>query len=95
MNVNGPAEISRSERLQICREIAERLQTVYVDKLLAIGIYGSVSKGTDGPFSDIEMLCVLDEPDEAVEFSHEWSSGLWKAEVNVCSADVLLKTDGR
>lgn len=93
MNMNGPVKISRSERLQTCQEIAARLHEVYGEKILAIGVYGSVSRGTDGPFSDIEMFCVLGgESSEPVEFSHEWSAGPWKAEVNVCSADVLLKT---
>ncbi|MGG1662984.1 ANT(4')-I family aminoglycoside nucleotidyltransferase [Brevibacillus sp. NRS-1366] len=90
MNMNGPVKISRNERLQTCQEIAARLHEVYKAKILAIGVYGSVSRGTDGPFSDIEMFCVLDESNEDVEFSYEWSAGPWKAEVNVCSADVLL-----
>ncbi|RAT96563.1 ANT(4')-I family aminoglycoside nucleotidyltransferase [Brevibacillus sp. Leaf182] len=92
MNMNGPVQISRSERLQTCQEIAERLQEVYKEKVLAIGVYGSVSRGTDGPYSDIEMFCVLEESGEEIEFSYEWSAGPWKAEVNVCSADVLLNT---
>ncbi|MGO4949245.1 ANT(4')-I family aminoglycoside nucleotidyltransferase [Paenibacillus sp. DRB1-1] len=91
MDMNGPVNISRSERLQTCHEIAARLHEVYRDNILAIGIYGSVAKGTDGPFSDIEMFCVLSEPNGPVEFSHEWSAGPWKAEVNVCSSDILLK----
>lgn len=92
MSMNGPVKISRNERFQTCQEIAARLHEVYKEKILAIGVYGSVSRGTDGPFSDIEMFCVLDESSEDVEFSYEWSAGPWKAEVNVCSADVLLKT---
>ncbi|MGZ7445493.1 ANT(4')-I family aminoglycoside nucleotidyltransferase [Paenibacillus sp. TH7-28] len=92
MHMNGPVEISRSERLETCREIAARLHELYGEQILAIGVYGSVARGTDGPFSDIEMFCVLKESSEAVEFSYEWSAGHWKAEVDVCSADVLLKT---
>ncbi|MCZ8524052.1 MULTISPECIES: ANT(4')-I family aminoglycoside nucleotidyltransferase [Paenibacillus] len=92
MHMNGPATISRTERLQICHEIASRLHEVYGEKILAIGVYGSVARGTDGPFSDIEMFCVLRESSESVDFSYEWSAGPWKAEVNVLSADVLLTT---
>ncbi len=92
LDMNGPVKISRNERLQTCHEIAKRLHEVYGDKLLALGVYGSVSRGTDGPFSDIEMFCVLSESSEPIEFSYEWSLGPWKAEVNVCSADVLLET---
>lgn len=92
MNMNGPVKISRSERFQTCQEIAARLHEVYKEKVLAIGVYGSISRGTDGPYSDIEMFCVLKESGEKIEFSYEWSAGPWKAEVNVCSADVLLNT---
>ncbi|MNZ72459.1 Kanamycin nucleotidyltransferase [compost metagenome] len=94
MHMNGPVKISREERLQICHEIASRLHEVYGDKIVAIGVYGSVSRGTDGPFSDIEMLCVLSvsESSESIEFSYEWLAGPWKAEVNVCSAEILIKT---
>ncbi|EPY11332.1 ANT(4')-I family aminoglycoside nucleotidyltransferase [Paenibacillus alvei] len=90
MNMNGPVEISRQERLEICYELANRLQEVYDKQIIAIGVYGSVSRGTDGPYSDIEMLCVLKNADEEVDFSYEWSSGPWKAEVNVRSASVVL-----
>jgi kanamycin nucleotidyltransferase len=92
MNMNGPVKISRSERFQTCQEIAARLHEVYKEKVLAIGVYGSISRETDGPYSDIEMFCVLEESGEEIEFSYEWSAGPWKAEVNVCSADVLLNT---
>lgn len=90
MNMNGPAEIPRHERLATCYELANRLQEVYTDQIVAIGVYGSVSRGTDGPYSDIEMFCVLKDSDEEVDFSYEWSAGPWKAEVNVRSANVVL-----
>ncbi|KFM94500.1 kanamycin nucleotidyltransferase [Paenibacillus macerans] len=92
MHMNGPVEITRGERLETCREIAARLHEVYGENIRAIGVYGSVSRGTDGPFSDIEMFCVLKGEGEPAEFSYEWSAGPWKAEVDVCSADVLLRT---
>lgn len=91
MNMNGPVEISRKERLQICQEIAAKLHKLYKEQVLAIGVYGSVSRGTDGPFSDIEMFCVIDDSSENVEFSYEWSAGPWKAEVNVISSVFLLE----
>ncbi|WP_274366084.1 ANT(4')-I family aminoglycoside nucleotidyltransferase [Paenibacillus thermotolerans] len=92
MHMNGPVQISRSERLQTCREIASRLHEAYGEKILAIGVYGSISRGMDGPFSDIEMFCVLNESSESVDFSYEWSAGPWKAEVDVRIADILLLT---
>lgn len=99
MNMHGPVKISRSERLETCHEIAKRLHEVFGDKIKAIGVYGSVSRGTDGPYSDTEMFCVLHESSESVDFAYEWSAGPWKAEVDICSADILLKkaatVDGR
>lgn len=92
MHMNGPVNISRIERLQTCYEIASRLHEVYGEKIHAIGVYGSISRGTDGPFSDIEMFCVLNESSESVDFCYEWSAGPWKAQVDVSSADILLKT---
>ncbi|SFF28051.1 Nucleotidyltransferase domain [Paenibacillus algorifonticola] len=92
MHINGPVNISRNERLETCHEIASRLNEVHGEKIVAIGVYGSVSRGTDGPFSDIEMFCVLSESSEPVDFSYEWSAGPWKAEVGICREDVLLKT---
>lgn len=91
MNRNGPVPISRDERLRICHEIASRLHEVYGARILAIGVYGSVARGTDGPFSDIEMFCVLHHSSEPVELRHEWSAGPWKAEVDIYSADILLQ----
>jgi len=91
MHMNGPMAMTRSERLQLCNEIASRLHKVYEDRLLAIGVYGSIARGTDGPYSDIEMFCVLRDQAEPVNFSYEWSAGPWKAEVDICNASVLLQ----
>jgi predicted nucleotidyltransferase len=55
MRMNGPGTMSRNERLQVCCDISERLQKVYGEAILATGVYGSVARGTDGPFSDIEI----------------------------------------
>ncbi|MFC4812449.1 ANT(4')-I family aminoglycoside nucleotidyltransferase [Paenibacillus sp. GCM10023250] len=95
MHTNGPLAITRNERLQICRELASRLHEVYGDQLLAVGVYGSVSRGTDSPFSDIEMFGVLHDSGEDVDLSYEWSAGPWKAEVDVRSASVLLASAAR
>lgn len=92
MHMNGPMKMSQSDRLELCREIADRLREVYEDRLLAIGVYGSVSRGTDGPYSDIEMFCVLRDTNEPVDYCYEWSAGPWKAEMDVCSASVLLQS---
>jgi kanamycin nucleotidyltransferase len=75
--------------MELAREIAGRVQTLHRDNILAIGVYGSTASGTDGPYSDIEMICVLRSTGQ--EYSFEWSHGPWKAEVDFYSQDALLR----
>lgn len=84
----GPQPIEREQRLNLAREIADKALEVRGEDVLAIGLYGSIARGTDGPYSDIEILCVLDTPDE--DYDHEWVHGPWKAEINFLSKNVLL-----
>jgi len=88
--------MDRSRRLDLARQIAAQIQGHYrdirdviVDDVLAIGVYGSLARGTDGPYSDIEMHCVV--RGSGVDVCHEWSAGAWKAEVDVYSEDVVLE----
>jgi len=71
------------------RRIASAVRAHYAADLLALGVYGSLARGTDGPFSDIEMHCVL--RGDGIETCYEWSNGPLKAEVDVNSAYVLLR----
>ncbi len=84
----GPLSIEREQRLQLAREIVERALIVREKDVLAIGLYGSTARGTDGPYSDIEILCTLDTSGE--DYDYEWVHGPWKAEVNFLSKDILL-----
>lgn len=84
----GPNRISPEQRRQNIQEISQALRDHYQERLLALGVYGSVARQEDGPFSDIEMHCVLHG--EGVEQSFEWSTGPWKAEVDVYSPEVIL-----
>jgi kanamycin nucleotidyltransferase len=84
----GPQPIERGQRFETALAIADRIHQHYGERVLAIGLYGSVARGADGPYSDIEMHCVLHGAD--FEVSHEWSAGPWKAEVDVYSQDVML-----
>jgi kanamycin nucleotidyltransferase len=84
----GPEAIERTRRLQLAYKIAERVQRHYGETVLAIGLYGSLARGSDGPYSDIEMHCVVQGA--GVDERLEWSTGAWKAEVDVYSEDVLL-----
>ena len=90
---SGPIPYSHSERLERAEHIAARFQSYYDESLLAIGIYGSLGRGADGPFSDIEMHVVV-KGDE-IERAFEWSTGPWKAEVDVYSPDVFLARAGK
>lgn len=81
----GPQAFSHAERMSRAREIAEKFRARF--DVLAIGLYGSLARGDDGPYSDIEMYCVA--RGEGIDQDYEWSEGAWKAEVNVQSRDVL------
>lgn len=84
----GPQPISPERRRQNVQEIAQALQAHYQDRLMALGVYGSLARQVDGPFSDIEMHCILHG--EGIDQSFEWSAGPWKAEVDVYSPEVIL-----
>jgi len=84
----GPAEYPHTARLARAESIAARFQAYYAENLLAIGIYGSLARGTDGPYSDIEMHVIV--KGEEIDRVFEWSAGPWKAEVNVYSPDIFL-----
>jgi len=83
-----PLPQTHGDRLTLAREITVRLQEVHGNVLKAVGVYGSTARGTDGPYSDLEMWCVLRTSGE--DYSHEWTHGPWKAEVDVYSEDVIL-----
>ncbi len=93
----GPQPMTHHVRLALAHEIADRVRARYGDAVMAIGIYGSLARGDDGPYSDIEMLCVL----RAISQRQivEWSAGPWKAEVDLYSEEELLRkaemVDGR
>jgi len=80
--------MTHDERLSLAHEIAAQLRVHYGEDLLALGLYGSLARGTDGLYSDIEMWCVLHGVD--IDDSHEWTTGPWKAEVDVMSKDMIL-----
>ena len=54
-----------------------------------MGVYGSIARDSDGPYSDIEMHCVISG--SGIDDSIEWSAGGWKAEVDILSPDVILE----
>lgn len=84
----GPAQIEHEERLKIAEGIGEQLQAHFGEKVIAIGICGSLGNGTDRPFSDVEMHCVLEnvEPKTALR----WSNGTWKAKVGLETVSSIM-----
>ncbi len=85
----GPDQIDHAHRMQIAEEIAGKLRDHFRERVVAISIYGSLAKGTDGPYSDIEMDCVLDGLDR--DLAIEWCGGGWKAEIDLFSVGSILK----
>lgn len=88
MPQTGPQPITHEERLANAQKIASQLLAKFGNEVRAIGAYGSLARGTDGPYSDIEMFCIVRSPE--VDTIYEWCEGAWKAEVDVQSAEVLL-----
>ena len=85
----GPEPIDHTNRLKIAESIADQLKNHFKERVIAIAVYGSLSKGTDGPYSDIEMDCVLD--DLGRDQRLEWCGGGLKAEVDIFSVNSILK----
>lgn len=55
-----PAPTTRKEKLEMANQIKNKLLNRFKESILAIGVYGSIGHGTDGPYSDIEMHVVTD-----------------------------------
>ncbi|GIN94814.1 aminoglycoside O-nucleotidyltransferase ANT(4')-Ia [Siminovitchia terrae] len=85
----GPRKVTREERIKIAFMIANQLLEKYGSEVKAIGIYGSLARKTDGPFSDIEIKCILNSLEDG--YCYEWTSGDWKAEVNVDSVEDIVE----
>jgi kanamycin nucleotidyltransferase len=77
----APEPMEHQQRMELAQMIAKRLIARYGKVVKAIGLYGSLARNEEGPYSDIEMFCVLRAPGETRNY--EWCAGSWKAEVNV------------
>jgi kanamycin nucleotidyltransferase len=84
---SGPRPLARAERLVVVDSIVARLLAIHRDHVVAIGLYGSTGRGTDGTYSDIEMFCVIDQP--GADRRYEWIHGDGKAEVELFGEDVI------
>lgn len=84
----APRARTREERLETVRRIFERVMQLHGEDVLAAGLYGSLARSNDGPFSDVEIMVVLRSA--GVRDNAEWCAGDWKAEVNFRGRDVAL-----
>ncbi|HWZ18494.1 MAG TPA: nucleotidyltransferase domain-containing protein [Ktedonobacteraceae bacterium] len=93
----GPQALQHTQRMAIAHEIAERLKERFHPEVVAIGLYGSLAREEDGPFSDIEMFGVLQA--NQYEQRYEWCTAAWKAEVDIYGKQTLreqaARVDGR
>jgi kanamycin nucleotidyltransferase len=83
----GPQSLPHTQRLIIAHEIAERVKERFHPEVIAIGLYGSLAREEDGPYSDIELFGVLRT--EQYEQCYEWCTAKWKAEVDLYGKQTL------
>lgn len=51
--------LTHEERFQLAKDLCARLVAAYPEQILLGGVYGSTARGTDTPWSDLEMLFVV------------------------------------
>ena len=85
----GPFATAREEKWAMVRKIRDKWLEGYTQEVLAIGVYGSMARGTDGPFSDIEMWAVMRN---GVAISgHEFVLGAFKVEIDVITRKAFFE----
>jgi kanamycin nucleotidyltransferase len=89
----GPQSLSHTQRLTIAHEIAERVKERFHLEVIAIGLYGSLAREEDGPYSDIELFGVLRA--DNYEQRYEWCTPKWKAEVDLYGKQTLRERAAR
>ena len=97
MRTFGPQALPHTQRMAIAHEIAERVKERFHQEVIAIGLYGSLAREEDGPYSDIELFGVLRT--DQYEQRYEWCTAKWKAEVDLYGKQTLreraARVDGR
>lgn len=64
---SGPRPVSRTERLELARDVCNRVLAAFGGHVLAVATCGPVARGADGPYTGLEMFAVLRQPAEAAE----------------------------
>lgn len=82
--------MTHEDRLTLARELAQCILRKYGDAVLGIALYGSVARGADTSYSDIELRVITDAsvPEHDVEYVHR--SGA-KIEINYEQAENYLR----
>ncbi|BAZ06599.1 nucleotidyltransferase domain-containing protein [Calothrix sp. NIES-3974] len=83
-----PKPTQQIDRLNLADQIIQRILTLKEKQVIAIGLYGSLARGTDQLYSDIEIKCILNTEEE--DYSWEWIEDGCKIEINFESEDVIL-----
>ncbi len=89
----GPQSLPHTQRLTIAHEIAERVKERFHPEVIAIGLYGSLAREEDGPYSDIELFGVLRT--DHYKHRYEWCTAEWKAEVDLYGQQTLREWAAR
>ncbi|RNA70636.1 kanamycin nucleotidyltransferase C-terminal domain-containing protein [Alteribacter keqinensis] len=76
-----PVKTTREEKMSMIQKVKDRLLDTYGEQILAIGVYGSVGRNEEGPFSDIEMH-VVTKHGFTLE-NYEFIYGKFKIELSV------------
>lgn len=92
MLFDGPTAQDHAARVELIDQFSGRLRMLYSDTILAICLYGSTACNRDGPYSDIEMFCVISTA--GVDKTYEWVYGSGKAEINVYGPDIARSRAG-
>ncbi len=85
----GPRAQDRSKRQKHVDRFVEKLQSLYPGHIRAIALYGSMARNQEGPYSDLELFCIVDVPGTDTTF--EWIYDDGKAEINVYSVEIARK----
>ncbi len=84
-----PAPTTRDEKFEMIEHVKNRMLQLHGDKIVAIGVYGSIGFEKEGAYSDIEMHIVSEDGYE-IE-GHEFIYGKFKMELDTSQRSELLE----
>ncbi|GHO47938.1 kanamycin nucleotidyltransferase C-terminal domain-containing protein [Ktedonospora formicarum] len=84
-----PVKKTREARLQLAQKIVEKLKERYENDLLAVAVFGSVARGEDKDFSDLDMIAVVQQGQGVADDFNAIVDGL-KYAVDIFSQDIVL-----